>query len=115
MPQHVIDRIESFMDGGQIIIWLKDEQTGATEDDQGLSYCVRITLMEAPGWIGQFLAAYAKSMQSVATNLAAGGCRECRNERKIYRDGKWKECPKCIPRAEERLRKLVFGLGRRNR
>lgn len=86
----------------QIIIFL--ELDGFTEDEKGSSYCVRLTLPEAPEVIGDLIRCYSQAMEDVALQLAAGGCRTCDNTRMV----KGEQCPVCVPRAHKRLREKVW-------
>lgn len=46
----LIDRIEAWGDhANQIIVYLAEETTGSLERPDGTSYCIRLTLPEAPG------------------------------------------------------------------
>ncbi len=101
-----VDRVEAWgKSGNQIIVYLTEEVSGNTERPDGTSYCVRITLPEAPGIITDLVAAYAALMQNVATELACGGCGACRNTR-YGEDGE--RCTVCWPRGERRLRDKAF-------
>jgi hypothetical protein len=101
-----IDRVEAWgHTGNQIIVYLVDERTGSAERPDGTSYCVRITLPEAPGIITELMTAYAAVMQNVATELACGGCRTCKNTR-FGTDGE--RCKVCWPRGERRIREKAF-------
>lgn len=112
---YVVREIEAFT-GNQIIIWLQDEATGNHLTESGSSWCVRVTVDEAPGILASLVAAYATSMQNIAIDLAAGGCRNCGNERRVGVNhlsklmggaGGGQPCPVCMPRAEKRLRKYM--------
>lgn len=118
----VVRRVESFV-GKQIIIWLSEEQGGATgpQGDGGPQWCVRVTADDAPRVMRELADAYVSVMQALALDLAAGGCRTCSNTRKVSTDasGKqrayvglmdgeaWQPCPVCVPRAEKRLRSIA--------
>lgn len=90
----------------QIILWLEDETTKARGPDgpDGPQWCVRVTMDEAPNLIERLVGAYAETMQHLAVDLAAGGCRTCRNERVV----RGAPCPTCTPRAENRIRRTTF-------
>lgn len=112
---YVVREVEAFS-GNQIILWLSDESTGVTGPGNGSNWCVRVTVDEAPGILADFLAAYATSMQNIAIDLAAGGCRNCGNERRVGVNhlsklmggaGGGQPCPVCMPRAEKRLRRYM--------
>ncbi len=98
--------------GNQIIIWIGDRNDPSQEHN----YAVAVPINDAPKFLAQFQEAYARAMQNVALELAAGGCRTCGNRRYVIPEGepvfnpRRDPCPKCIPRAEERIKKTAFGL-----
>lgn len=104
MPQFVVNRIENFI-GNQVIIWLEEEHTGKTEDERGLSYCVRVPVGDAPRVMQEMIAAYVKAMENTMVHVAAGGCRTCHNKRFVNGE----PCPVCIPRAEKRVQNYGKG------
>lgn len=110
-----VHSVEAFT-GNQVIVWLEDEQTGARGPGNGSQWCVRVTIDEAPAILSALLSAYVTSIQNVVIELAAGGCRTCRGERRINvnhlsrlmgGDGGGEPCPVCMPRAEKRLRQYL--------
>lgn len=111
------------MRGRQVILWLEDEQSGADGPGDNTQWCVRLTVDDAPGVITALVDAYAQTMQRLAVELGAGGCRTCGNERRVTADGSGGfrpfaslldhphsaiPCPVCIPRAEKRVRSFVM-------
>lgn len=100
-----IREVEAF-GGKQIILWLEDETTGAIGPNELTNWCVRLTVDEARLIIPAIFDAYAQTMQDIATELAAGGCRTCRNTRRDLTNSG--PCPVCMPRAERRLRDKVI-------
>lgn len=89
--------------GNQVIVWLEDEQSGDPGPGDGTEWCVRVTMDEARGLLTELFNAYAVTMQNIAVELAAGGCRACGNTRRVGGD----PCPTCMPRAQDRLRKAA--------
>lgn len=100
----------------QIIIWLADEQSHATGPNgaSGPQWCVRITVDKAATHLRAFLDAYAQVMSELTIDVAAGGCRTCKNKRKVnqalfdFDNVTGEPCPVCLPRAEERIRKAAM-------
>jgi hypothetical protein len=110
-----VDGVEPFH-GAAVVIHLSHEPTGATQDERGLTYEVRVTLPEVPRLIEAIVSAYSSSVHDLLTDLAAGGCRTCSNERAVGvnklaallgGDGGGEPCPVCIPRARKRIRDRV--------
>lgn len=104
---------------GQTVIWLEDPNTGADGPGDGTQWCATVRLPELPGLIQQLFEAYTKQMQDLAVDLAAGGCRTCKNTRRVNgnplaalmgQDDGSKPCPDCLPRAEKRLRDRIWGI-----
>lgn len=105
-----IHSVEAFL-GKQVILWLEDETTGQRTWD-GTEHCVRVTVDKAPALIQELVRAYAETMQNALIEVAAGGCRTCNNTRRVngvmFQRGSGDPCPKCMPRAEERIRRAVM-------
>lgn len=78
--------------------------------------CVRVCVDEVRSLVIDLLVAEGDVLNRLVLDLAAGGCRNCRNDRRIDRDPfadlaggppTGRPCPTCVPRAEERLRRVA--------
>jgi hypothetical protein len=115
MASYRIDRVQPW-GGAQVILWLADARTGATEDEDGLTFCIQLKADAIAPLIHDLANAHNEVLSRIMLELAAGGCRTCGNRRKVNvnhlaalmgGDEGGEPCPTCVPRAEERIRKAA--------
>lgn len=94
---------------GQVVIYMTPQHQGSQPIVLG-NDCLVLRIDEVLPLVHWLVDAYGRRLEGTVWDLAAGGCRTCRNRRRVHVpfDPADVECPACTPRAEQRIRDRLW-------